>query len=483
DLLGELDLAPLRDEQRVVARLRVVAPHVAHLGGALEVVALAPEREPVAALLVGGLVERGARLHAQQRLVRVGVLGLGVVQVVGRQQRGPELLAQPDEVGQRAPLDLQPVVHDLDEEVVLAEDVLQLAGGAARLVVLAEPQPGLDLARGAAAGRDQPLRVGLHELAVDARPLAELALERGERAHPEQVVHAGGVLGQQRHVRVRAARGHVVGALGLVAPPHTALVEPAGARRHVRLDADDRLDVELLGGAPEVVGAEQVAVVGGGQRGLAEPLRLGEQLLHPCGAVQHRVLGVDVEVDEVVGAARARGGHDPQILGRLSDVRAATLRPVRTRLGVVRTGPWQDVARAVGLLAPDGGTRPTIFAEMSALALATGSVNLGQGFPDEDGPESVKQVAARALLDGVNQYPPGPGVPALRQAVAAHQQRHYGIELDPDTEVLVTTGATEAIAAALLALVGPGEAVVTLEPFYDAYAAVVALTGAELVTV
>ena len=150
---------------------------------------------------------------------------------------------------------------------------------------------------------------------------------------------------------------------------------------------------------------------------------------------------------------------------------------------MVRTGPWQDVARAVGLLAPDGGTRPTIFAEMSALALATGSVNLGQGFPDEDGPESVKQVAARALLDGVNQYPPGPGVPALRQAVAAHQQRHYGIELDPDTEVLVTTGATEAIAAALLALVGPGEAVVTLEPFYDAYAAVVALTGAELVTV
>lgn len=147
------------------------------------------------------------------------------------------------------------------------------------------------------------------------------------------------------------------------------------------------------------------------------------------------------------------------------------------------SGPWQGVARAAGLLTDDGATRPTIFAEMSALALATGSVNLGQGFPDDDGPASVKEVAAGALLDGVNQYPPGPGIPALREAVAAHQQRHYGIALDPDTEVLVTTGATEAIAAALLALLEPGDAAITLEPFYDAYAAIVALTGAEHVTI
>lgn len=147
------------------------------------------------------------------------------------------------------------------------------------------------------------------------------------------------------------------------------------------------------------------------------------------------------------------------------------------------TGPWQDVARAVGLLGPDGVARPTIFAEMSALASRTGAANLGQGFPDEDGPGSVKRVAVDALLGGMNQYPPGPGILTLRESVAAHQARHYGIALDPETEVLVTTGATEAVAAALLALLSPGDAVITLEPFYDAYAAMIALAGAEHVTV
>ena len=94
----------------------------------------------------------------------------------------------------------------------------------------------------------------------------------------------------------------------------------------------------------------------------------------------------------------------------------------------------------------------TIFAEMSALAVATGSVNLGQGFPDTDGPREVAEAAAAAILGGRgNQYPPGPGIPELRQAVADHQQRFYGLGFDPDTEVLVTAGATEAIAAALLA--------------------------------
>lgn len=146
------------------------------------------------------------------------------------------------------------------------------------------------------------------------------------------------------------------------------------------------------------------------------------------------------------------------------------------------TGPWQATARAAGLLAPDGTTRPTIFAEMSALALATGSVNLGQGFPDDDGPEVVKRAAARAVLDGVNQYPPGPGILELRRAVVDHQARHYGLSLDADREVLVTTGATEALAAALLALVEPGDEVLTLEPFYDAYGAVIALAGGTHVT-
>lgn len=126
----------------------------------------------------------------------------------------------------------------------------------------------------------------------------------------------------------------------------------------------------------------------------------------------------------------------------------------------------------------------TIFAEMSALATATGAINLGQGFPDTDGPEEIREAAVRALRDGRgNQYPPGPGVPELRHAIAAHQQRRYDLAHDPDTEVLVTAGATEAIAASLLALVEPGDEVVALEPYYDSYAASIAMAGGRRVPV
>ncbi|MBD8059779.1 pyridoxal phosphate-dependent aminotransferase [Cellulomonas sp. JH27-2] len=142
------------------------------------------------------------------------------------------------------------------------------------------------------------------------------------------------------------------------------------------------------------------------------------------------------------------------------------------------TSRWRDVAHATGLLADDGTPRATIFAEMSALAVRTGAINLGQGFPDVDGPASVADAARAAIADGANQYPPGPGIPALRHAIADHQRRHYGLVVDPDREVLVTTGATEALAAAVLALVGPADEVLTLEPFYDSYAAVIAMAGA-----
>jgi N-succinyldiaminopimelate aminotransferase len=128
------------------------------------------------------------------------------------------------------------------------------------------------------------------------------------------------------------------------------------------------------------------------------------------------------------------------------------------------------------------GLGTTIFAEMSALALRTGSINLGQGFPDTDGPESVREAAVRALRDGRgNQYPPGPGIPELRQAIANHQRRFYDLSLDPDTDVLVTAGATEAIAAAMLALLEPGDEVIAFEPFYDSYAACIAMAGAKRV--
>ena len=120
----------------------------------------------------------------------------------------------------------------------------------------------------------------------------------------------------------------------------------------------------------------------------------------------------------------------------------------------------------------------TIFTEMSALALRTGAVNLGQGFPDSDGPAEVVEAAVAAIRGGLNQYAPGPGVPQLRAAVADHQRRFYGIELDPDTQVAITFGATEGIAAAVLGLCEPGDEVIILEPWYDSYAVCVALAGA-----
>ena len=123
-------------------------------------------------------------------------------------------------------------------------------------------------------------------------------------------------------------------------------------------------------------------------------------------------------------------------------------------------------------------TGTTIFTVMSALAVQHGSINLGQGFPDTDGPADVLQAAADALFDGRNQYPPMSGVAELRQAVAAANKRFYGIDIDPDSEVVVTSGATEAITACLMALINPGDEIVLLEPLYDTYLPVVRLLGA-----
>ena len=134
----------------------------------------------------------------------------------------------------------------------------------------------------------------------------------------------------------------------------------------------------------------------------------------------------------------------------------------------------RTVARPIGAERLQGlGT--TIFTEMTALATRTGAINLGQGFPDQDGPASVIEAAVQALRGGENQYAPLPGVPALREAVWEHQRVQYGLEPE---DLLVTFGATEAIAAALLALCDPGDEVVVLEPFYDSYAACIAFAGA-----
>ena len=124
------------------------------------------------------------------------------------------------------------------------------------------------------------------------------------------------------------------------------------------------------------------------------------------------------------------------------------------------------------------GFGTTIFAKMSALALETESINLGQGFPDTDGPREVAEAASHAIMNGPNQYPPLPGLPGIRRAIAEHQQRFYGLTWDPDTEVLVTAGATEAIAATILALCDTGDEVITFEPTYDSYSATIKMAGA-----
>ncbi|WP_205761816.1 aminotransferase class I/II-fold pyridoxal phosphate-dependent enzyme [Arthrobacter mobilis] len=140
--------------------------------------------------------------------------------------------------------------------------------------------------------------------------------------------------------------------------------------------------------------------------------------------------------------------------------------------------PWQRAAAGANLLTADGGLGVTIFEEITTMAVKAGAINLGQGFPDEDGPGAIAAAARQAIAAGTNQYAPGKGMPVLREAVAAHQQRFYGLAPDPDTEVIITTGATEALAATLLALTGPGDEVLTFEPFYDSYGAMIGLSGA-----
>ncbi|WP_247045630.1 aminotransferase class I/II-fold pyridoxal phosphate-dependent enzyme [Arthrobacter rhizosphaerae] len=155
----------------------------------------------------------------------------------------------------------------------------------------------------------------------------------------------------------------------------------------------------------------------------------------------------------------------------------------RKHVTLTTPSPWQRAALGANLLAADGSLGVTIFEEMTTLAVKTGAINLGQGFPDEDGPAEIKAAAQAAIAAGANQYAPGKGTVELREAIAAHQDRFYGLRPDPQTEIIVTTGATEGIAATLLALVEPGDEVLTFEPFYDSYGAMIGLSGATHTTV
>ena len=291
----ERHFAAFAQRQRVGDGLRMIREQRPHLLGALEVELVRVEVEPVR------VVEGRRRLHAQQCRVGVGVGGVHVVQVVGGQQRQTELFGQSQQLPDHPPLHVDAVVHDLAVEVVGAEDVPELGSGLARFVVLPQPQPGLDLATGASGGGDHAFGVFAEQFAVHPRFEVE-ALDGGQRGHLEEVVHPDVVFGEQRHVGVRAAAGHVVASA--VAPAHAGAVLARGAGSDVGLGADDRLDSGRRRDVPEVVRAEHVAVVG--HRDGRHPLgdcRV-DQRLHPRRAIQHGVLAVHVQVHEGILAWR-----------------------------------------------------------------------------------------------------------------------------------------------------------------------------------
>ena len=196
--------ALLGDRESIRQRLGVIAPDVPHLFGGLHVVAVTTERKALAALVIGRLTQHRARLHTQQRLMCVGVFLGRVVKVVRGDKRRPDVLRNPQEVLEHSLLDVETVVHQLHVERVAAKNVLKLARGLERLLVLTEAQTSLHLSRRAASGRDDALGVALQEIAVHTR-LVEVAFERCLRAEPEQVVHARGVPRPHRHVGVGAA--------------------------------------------------------------------------------------------------------------------------------------------------------------------------------------------------------------------------------------------------------------------------------------
>ena len=288
----DLDVAAFGDEERVVTGARVVGlgEQAAHLVGRLEVVLLAVELE------AGRIAHHRVGLDTEQGVVGLGVLPGDVVAVVGGQEGGAELAGDRQQAGHGLALPVDPVVLDLDEQVVLAEDVLEATGPGQGLGLVTRHQGLQDVAAEAGRGGDEALAVLVEQLPVDAG-LVEVPLEEGPAGQLDHVPVAGPVLGQQGQVVVE-----LPATLG-VAP---GVVQPAPTRRalgpalvgHVGLGADDRRDPGVTTGLVEVQDPVHVAVVGDGQRGLAVGLGRGHRVAHPRRTVEHRELGVVVEVDE-----------------------------------------------------------------------------------------------------------------------------------------------------------------------------------------
>ena len=290
-------MAALGDEQRIAQCLRKLRPHGAHLGRGLQVEVAGIESESLR------IVHRGAGADAEQDVVSIGIVGMDIVEVVRRDEWEIERAGDLQEVLAESPLDLQAVLHDLAEVVARTEDVTEIRCRGERTVVLPRLQPAVDLATRAAGGSDESGAVALKQLSIEAR-LVVIPLEAGEGREPEEIVHAGRRLGPQGHVRVavlapagrRVLRGSFVEAAAEVEGPP---LEPAlwGV---VALEADDGVDPQRLRLLVELVGAVQIAVIGHGNRRHIQPLRLREEVRDPCRAVEHRVLGVDMQVDELI---------------------------------------------------------------------------------------------------------------------------------------------------------------------------------------
>ena len=284
-------LHPLGDGEGVVAGAGHVLPERAHLLRRLQVVPVAVELE------ARGVGQGLAGLDAEQHLVVLGGILGDVVAVVGGQRRDAERAAHLQQALADPALDGQPVVHQLEVEVLLAEDVLPARGGLQCLPVLTQPKARLHLAGGASGGGDDARGMLGDDLGIHPRPLAQLALDGSPAGEREQVAQPGGVLREHGHVGVGAGAGHIVGLLARVAPQHPLGAQPR-LGRHVSLDADDRGDAVLGGLRVELAGPVHVAVVGHPDRRHPQPLGLVEQRADLGRAVEHRVLRVGVQVHE-----------------------------------------------------------------------------------------------------------------------------------------------------------------------------------------